>query len=152
MDLCNEGAPETMIEPGRYGRVITVRRDIKRTVSADGKVTISNKFCVINKDTGKTVAEGTKADKIGEFVAIRERLNIDVTNPVVCMDQELSKKFITGDARDFYRAFMDATLLQRDYNLILEAGVRAGAHCTVCPPVAQPCAAEWGRQLLGASS
>lgn len=38
--------------------------------------------------------------------------------------QELSKKFITGSPAEFYEQFMHATLLQRDYDIILDTVVR----------------------------
>ena len=50
--------------------------------------------------------------QLGELSEIKDAFNIDISNPVVVMDQELSKRFITGKPSDFYEYFMQATMLK----------------------------------------
>ncbi|KAL3837884.1 hypothetical protein ACJIZ3_022475 [Penstemon smallii] len=97
VDVKNQG--EDAFKPDIYGDVIIVERRISESSSS---ITLKN-------SQGKRV--GTKKDDLREVVV---HFNIDVENPCVVMSQDKSREFLhSGNAKDKFKFFFKATLLQR---------------------------------------
>lgn len=83
-----------------YGDTITV----ERTISLKGGY---NGYKLLDAN----LKEQSRSKK--DLDEMLDRLNIQVENPVAILDQEDSKKFLTGKAEDKYAFFMKATELER---------------------------------------
>ena len=88
-------------QPDVYGDTITVERTISlRSGGPNGYKLL---------DSNGVVRSNSKKD----LDAMLDQLNIQVENPVAVLDQEESKKFLTGKSTDKYNFFTKATELER---------------------------------------
>jgi chromosome segregation ATPase len=96
--LYNNGSDA--FEPETYGSSLVIERTIKKGAGASA-------YRVLNGDTDKVVT--TKKRDVDLIV---EKYNISVNNPCCVLDQETSKSFLRGDAKNKYAIFMRATHLE----------------------------------------
>jgi structural maintenance of chromosomes protein 6 len=96
--LLNTG--DDAFEHDTYGDSITV----ERTISLRGGY---NGYKLLDEQ-GREKSRSKK-----DMDEMLDKLNIQVENPVAILDQEESKKFLTGKASDKYNFFMKATELER---------------------------------------
>mmetsp|Transcript_3048 Transcript_3048/g.6871 ORF Transcript_3048/g.6871 Transcript_3048/m.6871 type:complete len:1302 (+) Transcript_3048:476-4381(+) len=96
--LTNRG--EDAYEPETYGDLITVERSIALKGGYNG-------FKLLDS---KGVEQSRQRKDLDDML---DKLNIQVENPVALLDQEESKKFLTGKSSDKYNFFMKATELER---------------------------------------
>jgi chromosome segregation ATPase len=96
--LLNKG--DDAYEHDKYGDSITV----ERTIALRGGFNGYKLYDVHGNE---------KSRNKKDLDELLDKLNIQVENPVAILDQEESKRFLTGKAVDKYRFFMKATELER---------------------------------------
>jgi len=106
--LKNNG--EDPVKPDVYGDRIT----IERRITSDGSSSYK-----IKNSSGKVVS--TKKD---DLLNILDEINLQVDNPLTCLNQEMSKNFLHSKTEsDKYKFFLKSTQLEqmcRDYRYIKE--------------------------------
>ena len=115
VDLCNSGAHGTTHAPELYGDVITLSRKIKMSDTTPIKLTATLTIRGSPRP-GKPVFTLTGADAKRELEKLQSIFNFSADNPVMIMDQETSKKFLTGDSQLQFQYFLRATNLSRLYD------------------------------------
>ncbi|GBG23953.1 Structural maintenance of chromosomes protein 6 [Hondaea fermentalgiana] len=105
VELLNEGP--TAYKPDLYGPVIRIERVLKPSGTSS--------FRILNAKTKKCVS--TQRRTVDDMVS---RFNTFVDNPSCILDQETSKTFLRGSAKDKYNVFMRATNLEALEHLFLK--------------------------------
>ena len=83
---------------------------IKRTINQSG----SSSYSLYDTNGTKIKPSQFKYGSAkGEVEAIKDKFNLQVGNPCCVLDQETSKKFLRGDAKEKYEFFANATLIQK---------------------------------------
>lgn len=103
-------------EYAEFGRDITITRKIKMTEKS-----VTNTY-IITGATGR-VLQGTAAKNVKK--AICSLWNLDESNPVLVLDQETAKSFLTCDPRKQYDYFLRATTLKSTYDEMAKAAENA---------------------------
>jgi len=125
--LNNAGPPGSTFQPHLYGDQITLTRVIKAAIgetkaAAAGKVNASLVITGSRKTGVPYTVKGNDAK--AELTAMCSFFNIAQDNPVMVMDQETSKKFLTGNSQDQYDYFLRATNLKSMHTQVCEISER----------------------------
>ena len=117
--LSNVGPEGTSFMRHLYGDAITLKRTISLN-PATGKTTASLEIegAAYLADGKKHKVKGAEAKTV--LAALCMCFNIAHDNPVMIMDQETSKKFLTGNPKEQYDYYMRATNLLSHYNQIAD--------------------------------
>ncbi len=83
---------------------------IKRTITQSGA---SNYSLYDTNGTKIKPSQFKYGSAKGEVEAIKDKFNLQVSNPCCVLDQETSKKFLQGDEKEKYEFFANATLIQK---------------------------------------
>ena len=113
LDIRNVGGDA--FKPEAYGPLITIKREM-HLIKATGA--ISSIMHLINATTKKEVAVSKRKvgmEDFAELTKLREKLCLEIDNPMSIMDQDTSKRFITGEPKDLYDNFVRATWLKKNY-------------------------------------
>jgi chromosome segregation ATPase len=107
--------------------VIRVRRFMTRPMEEVGKaeksLSFSSEFRIYDAADDKEIAKGARGRAL--LKEITTALNLDYTNPVIVMDQELSKKILLTKPVELYNYFMQSTGLTDDFNYIMTQSEQA---------------------------
>lgn len=92
-----------------------------------GKITKDTRVLHLSKSGEPLLHEPPKKRQEWIRRELQSRLNVSASNPLMIMDQETSKSFFTGSVKDKYRFFMEATGLQRAFEVLQDTVTKLAA-------------------------